>query len=263
MNTESFLKKYGPWAVVTGASDGIGQAFARKLAQSGVKVVLVARRQERLEALAHELHQTLGTETLVVAADLATPDGLQHLKDATANLDVGLLVASAGFGSSGDFLGNDVTSELAMIDVNCRALVDVSHHYGAALKAKRRGGVILLSSIMAFQGAPHAALYAATKAFVQTFAEGWHPEMKPFGVDVLAVAPGPTKSGFAKRAGMTFSFAAGPNDVAMNSLRALGRKTTVYPGMVAAVLALSLVPLPRWARVRVMGATAKGMSGSS
>ena len=113
--------------------------------------------------------------------------------------------------------------------------------------------MVLLSSIVAFQGAPNAAHYAATKAYVQTLAEGLHVELAPRGVDVLAAAPGPVASGFADRAGMTLRFTVGPEAIAPRILDALGRRSTTIPGLRSQLLRNSLAPLPRWARTRVMG----------
>ena len=162
------LAKYGPWAVVSGASDGIGREFARALGRQGFKLVLVARRRAALEALAAEL----STETRIIDADLGTSDGVRRVIDETAALEVGLLVAAAGFGTSGDFLHNALDDELAMLDVNCRAVAALSHAFGKRFVTRGRGGLVLLSSLVAFQGVRRAANYAATKAWVQSFAEG-------------------------------------------------------------------------------------------
>jgi hypothetical protein len=242
--------------VVTGASDGIGREFARALAKEGFKLVLVARRHERLA----ELEVELGVDSKIVAVDLGTPEGLATLERETLQLDVGLLVASAGFGTSGPFLEAPRDAELSMIDVNCRAVAALSHHFGQRLVKRGRGGLVLLSSLVAFQGVRHAANYAATKAWVQSFAEGLQLELAPFGVDVLASAPGPIRSGFGERADMKMSMALGPEAVATSSLKALSRRGTVRPGWLSKVLEWSLMFLPRWGRVRVMSLVMGGMT---
>ncbi len=253
-------EKYGPWAVVTGASDGIGRAFAVRLAEAGVHLVLAARRQEVLEALAAELMQKHGVQTQVVPVDLASQAGVHALTEATRSLDVGLLVASAGFGTSGPFLDGELEAELGMIDVNCRALASLSHVFGNRFIQRKRGGLVLMSSLVAFQGVPRAANYAATKAYVQSFAEGLRHELAPHGVDVLASAPGPVNSGFAARASMTMGLAQTPAEVATSTLWALGRTGTVRPGWLAKFLEFSLAFLPRWGRVRMMGVVMSGMT---
>lgn len=252
--------RYGPWAVVTGASDGIGRALAMELAASGVHVVLAARRKEVLDALGAELTARYGVETRSAVVDLAEKSGVAMLIEVTRDLDIGLLVAAAGFGTSGEFLSADIENELGMIDVNCRAVAALAHAFGQRFVGRGRGGLVLLSSLVAFQGVPRAANYAATKAYVQSLAEGLRIELAPHGVDVLASAPGPVNSGFAARASMTMSFAQSPAEVARGTLAALGRWGTVRPGFLARFLELSLSFLPRWGRVRMMGVVMKGMT---
>jgi short-subunit dehydrogenase len=252
--------RYGPWAVVTGASDGIGRAFAECLAGAGVNLVLAARRQEVLESLCAELTKTHGIETRAVAVDLGRPEGIETLLGETRSLDVGLLVAAAGFGTSGPFVEANLRSELEMIDVNCRAVAALSHVFGRRFVERGRGGMVLMSSLVAFQGVPRAANYAATKAYVQSLAEGLQRELSSHGVDVLASAPGPVNSGFAARASMTMGLAQTPAEVAIATLAALGRRGTVRPGFLAKFLELSLTFLPRWGRVRMMGVVMGGMT---
>lgn len=253
-------ERYGPWAVVTGASDGIGREFASRLAASGVDLVLVARRAEMLATLARELEVQHGIRTVAVAADLATSAGVHEVIARSEPLEVALLVAAAGFGTSGAFVDGDVVNELAMIDVNCRAVAALTHHFGARFAARRRGGLVLLSSLVAFQGVPRAANYAATKAYVQTLAEGLAHELRPFGVDVIACAPGPIRSGFGQRANMTMGLAQTPAAVAQATLDTLGKQGTVRPGWLSKLLELSLALLPRWGRVRMMGIVMGGMT---
>jgi short-subunit dehydrogenase len=178
----------------------------------------------------------------------------------TRELDVGLLVAAAGFGPSGSFLTAQLDQELEMLAVNCRALLALTWHFGRRFAQRGRGGIVLMSSIVGFQGMPFAAHYAATKAYVQTLAEALSVELAPLGVDVIASAPGPTNSGFAARAGMQMGMALRPEDVAQATLNALGRQPTVLPGLLSKLLVYALVPLPRWVRVRIMGEVMAGMT---
>ena len=254
-----FQARYGPWAVVTGASDGIGRETALRLAESGIQVVLVARREAVLRELASALSERFGVETHVVAADLSTQGGVEAVVRETRPLDVGLLVASAGFGTSGSFIASPLQLELELLDVNCRAVMALAHEFGRRFAARGRGGIVLMSSLVAFQGVPRAAHYAATKAYVQSLAEGLHIELAPLGVDVVASAPGPIHSGFASRADMQMGFALAPEDVARTTLNALGRKMTVRPGWLSKFLEAAL-KLPRGLRVRIMTLVMGGMT---
>lgn len=256
-----FAQRYGPWAVVTGASDGIGLAIARDLAAVGFSLVLVARRQTVLDHIAAELKAEHPIETRVIAADLGTDAGVAAVEEGTAALDVGLLVAAAGYGTSGNFVDADVAVELDMIAVNCRAVVALTHSFARRLVARGRGGIVLLSSLVAFQGVPRATNYAATKAYIQSFAEGLAVELRPRGVDVLASAPGPVRTGFERRAGMSAGMAQTPEEVARVTLRALGRRVTVRPGFLAWALEASLAPLPRRGRTWIMTRVMAGMTG--
>lgn len=255
-----FRNRYGPWAVVTGASEGIGRAFADHLARRGLNLVLVARRGAILEDMAARYAAKHGIDVRVLTADLSQSGGPDTLADVTAALEVGLVVAAAGYGRSGPLIDSDIDDELRMLDVNCRSVLSTAAHFGRRFARQRRGGIILLSSLFAFQGVPRAANYAATKAYVQSLAEGLRIELAPFGVDVVASAPGPVQSGFAKRADMRMGLAAQPAEVARATLAALGRRSVVRPGWLAKVLEASLIGLPRWGRARILGHVVRGMT---
>jgi len=263
MNTsknQTFVTRYGTWAIITGASSGIGRAMATELAAKGLNLVLVARRQAELEQVAKYLSARYGMEILVLAADLATATAITKIESETNTLDVGLLVAAAGFGTAGNFLDAKLEDELAMLDVNCRAVMQMSLHFGKRLAERGRGGLILFGSLVGYQGTPHAAHYAATKAYVQTFAEALHVELAPKGVDVLSSAPGPVNSGFAARADMKMGASEKPETVARATLNALGKKMTVTPGALSKLLTWSLMTAPRGLRVRIMGKIMGGMT---
>lgn len=254
------IARFGPVALVTGASDGIGRAFAELLAKAGFDLVLVARRSDALDALAADLSERYRVSVEDLALDLALPDAAFHIARATEDFDIGLLIAAAGFGSSGDFLSKSRDVQIGMIDLNCRAVVDLSHCFGARFAARGSGGIVLFGSHVGWQGVPGSATYAATKAFVQSFAEGLHAELKPRGVDVLSCAPGPIHSGFAARAGTTMRVADHPGDVAREALAALGRRVTVVPGRIGKLLTSSLSALPRSARTAILRRITAGMA---
>ncbi len=260
MERLEFCERYGPWAIVTGASDGIGQACAHALAARGLHLVLVGRREDKLRTLARQLTHHQGVHTQVVVADLATDTGLQALLDDTATLDVGLLVAAAGYGSAGAFLDQRLDTELDMLTLNCRSVLAQCWHLGQRFKARGRGGMVLFGSLLGFHGTPGSANYAATKAYVQSLAEALRVEWHAHGIDVLACAPGPVHTGFAERAGMRMGLAARPDEVAQATLAALGRTGTVRPGVLSKLLGWSLGTAPRALRVRLMGQIMQGMT---
>ncbi len=253
-------RRYGEAALVTGASDGIGRAFAEQLAAGGFDLVLVARRADRLQALATALATSHGVRVQVLPLDLSTAAANQQLLDATADRPLGLLVAAAGYGTSGPLLDASIDTELDMLAVNCASTLRLAHGVGRRFAAQRRGGIVLMSSLLAFQGVPRAAHYAATKAYVQVLAEGLHRELAPQGVDVIAAAPGPVHSGFAQRAGMTMAMALTPDAVARGTLAALGRRPTTRPGWLSWLLEASLAPLPRRGRTRILQQVMAGMT---
>lgn len=252
--------RYGTWAVVTGASSGIGLELASLLANAGFNLVMVARRYDQLQGIAKGLKSNLPVEVEVVVADLETPSGYDRVMASTEHLNVGLLVASAGFGTSGFFTQNEIEQELGMLQVNCVALLELTHHFAKRFALQKRGGIILLSSIVAFQGTPYAANYAATKAYVQTLAEGIAIELAPHNVDVLAAAPGPVQTGFADNANMKMDMYLTPDQIGVPILKALGRQTTVFPGLLTKILVYALRTVPRWAKTMIMGKVMGGMT---
>ncbi len=197
----------------------------------------------------------------MLALDLALGQSVQELTAATDGTDIGLSVAAAGFGTSGPFLRADLDQEQTMLRLNCDAVLATSLVFGRRMAGRGRGGMVLMSSVVGFQGMPNAAHYAATKAYVQTLAEALHVELRPHGVDVLAAAPGPTHSGFAENAGMRMGRALSTRAVARSILATLGRRPTALPGLLSRVLKDSLAPLPRRTRVRIMGSVMAGMTG--
>jgi hypothetical protein len=252
--------RYGSWALITGASSGIGKELAERLAESGLNLLIVARRKALLDELALEMRKKYGVEVVIVEADISLPDGIDEVLHVARTLDVGLLVASAGFGTSGLFAESSLQEELQMVQVNCSALLALTHHYSKVFRNRNRGGIILLSSMVAFQGVPYSANYAATKAYVQSLAEALYHELKPFGVDVLAAAPGPVESGFSGVADMKMSMALKPSDVGVPILKALGKTSTVLPGFLTKFLVYSLRTVPRWGKVRIMQLVMGGMT---
>lgn len=246
-----FRDRYGPWALVTGASDGIGRAVAGSLAHRGLNVVLAARNATRLQSTAEQISAS-GVETHCIAADLAEPGAAAALAGQTGHLDIGLVVLAAGFGTTGTITELPLEPELEMIAVNVSAVTALAHAFAPRLIARGHGGIVLFGSITGWQGVPGHATYSATKAYVQSFAEGLHGELRPRGVDVLSVAPGPVSTGFGARAGLTMGSATTAEVVARAALAALGRRTTVVPGARAKFLTGALMTLPRGPRSAIL-----------
>jgi short-subunit dehydrogenase len=189
----SFAEKYGPWAVVAGASDGVGAAFAEGLAERGVNVVLLARRQAVLDEVAARIEARHGVRTRTLATDLAKSDAATAIADATADLDVGFLVYCAGADPDFQpFLANPVSTAEAMIQRNCTAPVQLCHHFAPAMVARGRGGIVVFGSGAGFVGAPNMVAYGATKAFDMVFAEALWSELHDKGVDVVGLILGKT-----------------------------------------------------------------------
>jgi short-subunit dehydrogenase len=225
--------RYGPWAVVVGASDGIGAAFADALAERGLDIMLVARRQSLLDDLAERLRAAHGIDTRVLVADVSTPVGVKAVAEASE--DVGLLVCNAALAPVAPFLRLTPEQLDAMLDLNCRAAAHLAHGIGTRLVARGRGGVILLSSLASNQGSALVAHYAATKAYLRVLAEGLWAEWRPSGVDVLACCPGLVQTptfirGEPSPAGRLVPPPMKPDDVVRAALTALGRQPVVIPG---------------------------------
>lgn len=252
--------RYGEWAVVTGASSGIGREIARQLAAEGLNLLLVARRQAELDRLQSAICGQGESKAKTLCVDLGIPGASARVFEAAADLDTGLLVNAAGFGLGGLFLDNALGQELSMIDVNCRAPMELTYRFGTRFASQGRGGIILFSSIVAFQGVPRSANYAATKAYVQSLGEALADELSPHGVDVLISKPGPTHSGFAARAGMQLGKAESAEDVARATLQALGRRRSVTPGFLSKFLLGSLMTAPRTLRIQIMKAIMRSMT---
>lgn len=260
-NEKTRLKtKYGEWAVITGASSGIGLELATQLAEAVLNLVINSRHLDKLQEVKEQIKLTSNIDIKIVACDVSETEGIDKIIQATQGLNVGLLIASAGYGTSGIFIDSSLHSEINMLKVNCEALLSLTHYYSQQFVQQKCGGIILMSSMVAFQGTPFASNYAATKAYVQALAEGIAVELKPHGVDVLAAAPGPVESGFSQRANMKMSMSLTPSQVGVPILKALGRKTTVLPGLLTKILVYSLRTVPRWGKVKIMEKVMGGMT---
>jgi short-subunit dehydrogenase len=255
-------ERYGPWALIAGASVGLGAEFARQLAAQKINLVLVARNPFALEKLANEMH-ALGVETRIVAADLADPALDAQLIDATRGLEIGLVVYNAAHSQIGPFLDQPIEEQLRTIDVNCRGPLVLAHRFGRAMRARRRGGILLMTSLAALQGSPMIAAYAASKAFNLVLAESLWDELRSSGVDVLACRAGATRTpGYqaSKPIGSTPLMEPGP--VVTAALASLGRGPSIVPGRFNRLASFFLNRLmPRTLAIRTMGRATRKIYG--
>lgn len=221
VDIDQFRDRYGPVAVVTGASSGIGRAFARQLAEWGFDLVVVARRADRLDELASEVSERHGVQCTVLTLDLADLASAQVILDATAGMDVGLVVSNAGWGLKGDHAGFDAQDLVGVVNVNSNMPMLLSHGFTPRLRARGKGGIIMISSVEGLMGAPYSAVYGASKAFVNSFGEALWAELGPEGIDVLTICPGATDTEAPAKQGIDPSSMVAvmqPEEVALFSL---------------------------------------------
>lgn len=252
------MSAYGPWALVTGASAGIGAAFARALAAQNVNVVLTARREDRLRALAAELESRARVQTRVVALDLAAEGAPARLAERVADLEIGSVINNAGFGVAGRFDKGSYERLLEMVRLNCVAVTAVSHLFLPAMRRRGRGALVILASAAGYQPLALAAVYGATKAFDLMLAEALWAENRTSGVDVLAVSPGPVDTEFQAVAGETPHAGTTPEEVVKVSFAALGRKPSVVVGTGNKIRAWSVRLAPRALVARVAEVVMRG-----
>ncbi|MBL4849918.1 MAG: SDR family NAD(P)-dependent oxidoreductase [Planctomycetes bacterium] len=257
--------RFGPWALVTGATAGIGHEFAKQLAADGMNIVLVARRRALLEQRAGEIAAKYGVETLTVALDLSRDGFMTTLRAATEGLLIGVVINNAGTGVLGEFLGNDIDRELDILNLNTRAPLLISHAYGREMAQRGRGALLIVSSVMGVLATPRFAHYAATKAYGLLLAESLRAELHDQGVDVLALLPGFTRSEFVDNLDLSKlpMPIADPQHVVAAALRGIGRSSVVVPGLMNRILFAMAPFLPRAFKAWMMGMIMKRVGRKS
>jgi hypothetical protein len=251
----AFVEQYGPWALVAGASEGLGEAFARDLAKRGLQIVLLSRRPAVLKTLGDDLHKNYGTQVRIVSQDLSAADVSEKIEELTHDIEVGLLVYNAALPVIGPFLEQPVEKHLQSIDVNCRAPVSLCHLLGKKMVSRGRGGIVLMSSLSGMQGCGTVANYAATKAYNRVLAEGlWH-ELANKGVDVIACLAGVTRTpGYLSSNPKIKRSEMEPQQVVAETMAALGKKPSLVPGVVNKLIAFIMSRLlPRRTAIKVIG----------
>lgn len=251
------LSKYGQWALITGASSGIGRAFALQLAQQGFSLVLVARDQQALEKLSTELQSRHQTNTMVVASDLSTSNAVSELYSKVSSLNIGMLIPSAGVDEMGQFIEKDYKLIEKMLLLNIQAPTKLAHLFAQKMQTRKRAAIILVSSIFAYQGIPNFAGYAASKSYILTLGETLNVEMSKHGIDVLVLSPGLTDTPFSQSMPVDFSkipmIAQQAAQVARTGLRSIGKKPTVVSGILNKFYAWENRLIPRSWPVKLFG----------
>jgi short-subunit dehydrogenase len=253
-----FAGRYGPWAVVAGASEGIGAAFATGLARRGLNLILAARRPEPLAALA----ERLPVESVPVVADLSTKDGLAAVFSAAEGREVGTLVCNAAYAPVSNFLDLTPSRLETLLDLNCRAPLLLARHFLPGMVARGRGGIVVMSSLAGNQGAPGLAGYAASKAFGAVLAESLWAELRPTGVDVLTCTAGAVSTpGYHESMKRPAPGTVSAQTVAETALKALGRGPRTVPGAMMRVSSVLMSRvLPRRTAIQVIGRASSGLA---
>lgn len=236
MQAAIFKEKYGPWALVTGASSGLGTEFVEQLAERSINLVVVARRESRLRDLAARLEQQYGIEVRIITGDLSDDPCVPDILEKTKDLDIGLLINNAGFSRTGELLLGDIADERSMYRVNCEAPLMLAMEFGKKMVNRGKGGIIFVSSSVCFAPTPYWTHYAASKAYTRFLGEGLFYELKEKGVDVLALCPGGMKTEFQQTAGISSFGAMGTRPVVKSAFKSLGKKPSVIPGWQVSVL---------------------------
>jgi short-subunit dehydrogenase len=269
--------KYGPWAVIAGASDGVGEQFAREVGKRGINVVLLARRQNRLDDVAAQIRAESGVETRAVAVDLVDRSATAAVAAATEDLDVGLFVYCAGADPDyKHFLTNSVEAAESMVQRNCVTPTLMTHHFAQGMARRGAGGIVLFGSAAGFVGSPNMAVYAASKSFDMIFAEALWAELKPHGVDVIGLILGETDTPALRQLRYERGLADGPDEpvtraetpeqVVAAALEGLAKGPVVFAGKQIRRAGRIVYPIPRKVMVQIatraadktMGANATG-----
>ena len=262
---QGFRDRYGPWALVAGGSEGLGAAFAEQIAALGLNLLLVARRAELLESTAARLRDSARIEVCTAATDLGSAAGLAEVSRLAQGREIGLLVCNAASSYEGPYFGASLAKYRHVIDTNCYGALALIDMVAGPMMERRRGGIIVMSSMAAFQGSPYVTVYSATKAFLLSLAEGLAVELRPKGVDVLACCPAvvrtpnylATRPTDAKPTPVDIE----PAPAARETLRALGHRTVLIPGAKVRMAHLAMRLMPRGAAVSMMAGSTRAMYG--
>ncbi|NHJ49833.1 MAG: SDR family NAD(P)-dependent oxidoreductase [Asgard group archaeon] len=268
--SNDYVNDFGPWALIAGASEGLGEAFAREIASKGINVALIARRKDLLEKLCKSITQDFNVETRAIQIDLARNDVLKEVIKLTKDIEIGLVIYNAALSPIGLFYNFDLDKHYKVIDVNVKGPMIFAHHFGQLMKEREKGGIVLLSSLAGLQGDPYHAHYSATRGYTMNLAEALWYEMKKYNVKVMACVAGATntpnyKSSKPKRAGLINPKPMDPNKVAKGTLKSLKKNQPFHiPGFNNRFNSFILRKLLRRKQaIRFMGNIASKMYGEN
>lgn len=264
-----YVEYFGPWALVAGASEGIGAAFAEELASKGLNIVLVARNEDILNELAKKIEKHYGVQVKVIVQDLTADNMLDEITKKTKNLEIGFLIVNAALSPIGLFHNASEELHNKVIDLNCRSPMLLSYYYGKIMKAQGKGGIILISSLAGLQGNPIHTHYSATRGYVINLAEGLWDEMREYGVKVMVCQAGPTKTpnwgrSTPKEPLSVKMIILKPEIVAQQAIKAIKRRRKPYfvPGFLNRMSSWFLQhTFTRKQRIKLMGSVARKMYG--
>jgi short-subunit dehydrogenase len=258
---KNLKQQYGSWALITGASSGIGRAMSEQIAQQGMNIVAVARNQGNLDALKDSLETRYGIKVRTISADLSQPEASHELDNQTSDLDIGLLIPNAGIENNGAFIDNPIAAEQKMLTLNTTSPMILTHLFGQRFKLraskKQRSGILLTASLFGYQGVPFVSNYSATKAYILSLGEALNVELKPLGIDVTVLSPGLTDTAMPGNMAIDFNKMPitlhKPEVVARVGLNTLGKKATVVPGFINKFYAWENRLIPRSWPVKLFG----------
>ncbi len=258
----NWKRRYGDWALVTGASSGLGADFVRQLAQKKMNIILVARRVDKMNVIAEEVENNCGVKTQVIGQDLIKSDAVDNIRNKVGDKEIGVLINNAGYGVLGKFHKNDYDYQVEMVKLNCVAPVALTHAFIDPMVKRGKGAVIFLASTAAYQGVPFFSVYAATKCFNLFLAEGLWGEYRKQGIDIMGLSPGFTATEFQSHANIKRKKGPTPaksEDVVELAIRKLGKNPSIVHGALNYIGALSSRLMPRRTAVKISGAIMKMM----
>jgi short-subunit dehydrogenase len=250
----TFKNTYGEWALITGATSGIGKALAMEIAKKGIKIILVARRRLELEETALEIAKKHQVETCVIEADLTEKDGVKNVINETGKLNIGMLVLSAGIENNGSFIKSDIETELKVIDLNIISTIKLTHHFAQKMEAQKKGGILFVSSLTAHMPSPFFSNYASTKSYILNFGSSLYAELKSKGIDVSILSPGVTNTPMSEKTGIDWTKTKvqtmDAKTVAEETIKNFGDKLSIIPGKgnrIMAFMAKKVIPTAKLA----------------